>query len=226
MIRIGTHSGADRREALRVPRIPGPARLRLFCLCLVSLAVHPGCVRDMLDHICTPVGPGQLVVTELRGSQSGVDTYGQWVELYNASAEPLSLAGLRVRLTRLDGRGENVITVRDPDLHVGPHGYVVLGRFPRDRLPAHVDYGYGDEITASLPSGGIVEVYVCNELVDRVIFRSLPVTGTLSLDGSLIPTVEANDEDENWCNDDADVGGGPSDVGIPGTPGEPNRPCL
>ncbi|MDY0001832.1 MAG: hypothetical protein RBU30_11090 [Polyangia bacterium] len=191
----------------------------------LGLLAQGACERDMLEPICTPIAVGQLVVTELRGPQSGVDTWGQWIELYNDSGSTLSLAGVRLRITTLSGSGELGFTVRDPGLAVGPTDRVVLGRFPRDAPPPHVDYGYLEEEDSNLPSDGIVELYVCNELVDQVIYRSLPSSGSLSLDGSLIPSAQANDDESNWCNDNVDEGGGPTDVGIPGTPGEPNRPC-
>ena len=208
-------------------RAPVSARVlgRLLGLGILALGMLGACEREMLDPICTPVAQGQLVVTEIRGPQAGVDTWGQWIEVYNDTGATLSLAGLRIHLTQLDGTGEKSFTVRDHGLAVGPTGRVVLGRFPQGALPSHVDYGYADEEEGDLPADGILGLYVCNALVDQVIYHALPTTGSLSLDGSMIPSASTNDDEANWCNDDEDVGGGPTDVGIPGTPGEPNRPC-
>lgn len=200
-------------------------RWLLSLLATVGILGGSACEREMLDPVCSPVAEGQLVVSEVRGPQAGVDTWGQWIEIYNDSGDTVSLAGIRVRLTKLTGTGEQVITVRDHGLQVGPLGRVVLGRFPRAELPPHVDYGYAEEEDGDLPEDAIVELTVCNELVDQVIYRSLPATGSLSLDGSMIPSASANDVEANWCNDNVDAGGGPTDVGIPGTPGEPNRSC-
>ena len=51
-----------------------------------------GCERDMLEHICTPVEDGELVISEIRGPQSELDTYGQWIELHNRSTSSLTPA--------------------------------------------------------------------------------------------------------------------------------------
>jgi hypothetical protein len=183
------------------------------------------CERPSLDPLCTAVASGQILVTELRGSQSGTDTWGQWIELHNTGDTAVDLAGLVLRITRLDGSGEKRITVRRPGVVIDAHGYAVLGRFSEALRPAHVDYGYGDEVAFDLYPDGIIEVLVCNTLVDTVIYRNLPKQGSLSLDGDVAPSAEANDLETNWCVDAEDVGGDPTQVGIPGTPGEQNRPC-
>lgn len=202
-----------------------PLLTTLGGLVVLALLGAPGCEREMLDPVCTPVSPGQLVVTEIRGPQAGVDTYGQWIEIFNTAAAPVSLAGIRFRITKLDGSGEVFFTVRDEGLTIGPTGYVVLGRFPREALPDHVDYGYQEELPGDLPDDGLVELYVCNELIDTVIYRSLPGSGSLAFDGTITPTAAANDDEPSWCNDNVTVGTDPTQVGMPGTPGEPNIPC-
>jgi hypothetical protein len=185
-----------------------------------------GCEREMLDHICDPVEPGQLVFSEIRGEQAGVDTFGQWIEIHNTGERAVEMTGLRVRLTQLDGSNEVWLTVREPGLTVDASGFFVMGRFPAGTEPDHVDYGYASDFESDLyPAGGLLELYVCNELVDTVIFRDLPETGSLAFDGEAPLTAESNDEEALWCNDDADVNQDPNETGIPGTPGAPNRPC-
>jgi hypothetical protein len=194
---------------------------------LIAIAVvgTSGCAREARDEICTPVAPGGLLISELRGPQTGVDTWGQWIEIYNPSASAVNVAGLRLRLTRLDGTGEVNIRIRDATQVIEPTGYLVLGRFDPADLPAHVDYGYLSDFTSDLYSDGMLELFVCNALIDTVIYRGLPATGSLSFDGGLTLTAEANDLESNWCVDASDVGGHPTEVGTPGTPGETNRPC-
>jgi hypothetical protein len=201
-------------------------RLLLFALhVLVGLAVLSGCERKELDPLCTPVAPGQLVITEIRGPQTGSDTYGQWIEIYNTGAEEVNVAGLVLRIIQLDGTNPRNITIRDAMLSIAAGGYLVIGRFPADALPAHVDYGYGDELEFDLYPDGILELYVCNDLVDSVIYHGLPEVGSLALDGDLVPSAEANDVESNWCPDATEVGVDPTQIGIPGTPGAENRPC-
>ena len=184
-----------------------------------------GCERKMLDFVCTPVSPGQLVITEIRGEQADTDTWGQWIEIHNRGNTAVDVTGIRIRLLQLDGTNEVWITVRAPDMTIAAGGYFVVGRFPANNLPDHVDYGYETDFTSDLYADGLIELYVCNELEDSVLYHNLPTTGSLSFDGDLEPTVEANDIEANWCNDASDVGGNPTEVGIPGTPGEQNRPC-
>lgn len=228
----------EREASLTRSRAPGirrgPGRLAWRGVGLLALWVAGaswvgllgGCERDMLTAICPEVAPGQLVVSEIRGPQDGVDTYGQWIEIYNSGEAGVDLAGLKMRITRLDGSGEHSFMIRADSLPLAAHDYFVMGRFPPDAPPVHVDYGYGDEVSSDLYADGILELVVCGDVMDRVIYHDLPTVGTLSLDGSQVPSVEANDDESNFCTDDADVGTDPTEVGIPGTPGEPNRPCL
>lgn len=197
---------------------------------LCAVALLGGCEREMLEHICTPVESGQLVISELRGSQSEVDTYGQWIELHNHSTNSLNLAGIRLHMYDIQGGGEKLIMVRDEALIVEPGGYVVLGHQRPDQLPDHVDYGYDDDYNSDLRSSGVLELYVCNELVDTVVYQNLPTVGSLAFDGDQELTADANDIadpnnlDSNWCTDASPVVN-PTEVGTPGTPGEQNRPC-
>lgn len=215
---------AQRRGLGRAAR-RGAEPLAAWLVGAALFALLGGCERPMLEAICPEVAPGQLVVSEIRGPQDGVDTYGQWIEIYNGGETEVNLAGLKMRTTRLDGSGEHTFTLRQDPLPIGPHDYFVMGRFPPDDLPAHVDYGYADEMSSDLYSDGILELVVCGDVMDRVIYHGLPTVGTLSLDGSQVPSVDANDDESNFCTDDADVGTDPTQVGIPGTPGESNRPC-
>jgi hypothetical protein len=205
-------------------RSRGPRSLGAALLLAGLLWLLPGCEREMLDPLCTPVAPGQLVITEIRGPQEPDSTYGQWIEIFNAGTSAVNVAALKLRITQLDGSGEKVITIRDADLTIAAGDYLVLGRQPADLLPAWVDYGYGDEVIIDLYQDGMMDLSVCNTVVDSIVYRSLPLQGTLALDGALVPSAEANDLESNWCNDASEVWD-PVQTGIPGTPGAQNRPC-
>lgn len=196
-----------------------------------------GCERDPLDTPCPNAGVGDLVITEIRGDQSGEDTYQQWFELYNASAANIDLAGLTIAMKRIDGGAEAVILVRNA-LVVEPGKYVVIGRVDQGSEPSHINYGYlPAECTASTacPSGleygdsiynaGSVEISSCGTSIDRVIVRDMPSTGTWMYDGANTPSAEGNDNESDWCTDDVDDMPDPTQLGIRGTPGEANRTC-
>ncbi len=221
------------RSLLARVALAGPLTLTLLAL---------GCVRPPLSAGCPDLQEGDLVISELRGAQSGTDTLGQWIELYNASQSAADLAGLQVVLRPLSGSA-STLTVRG-SLDVASDDYVVLGvdrvcssSECTERLPPGADYGFGMDYTRDLPAAGaIVEVWSCGQLLDSALYRALPDEGTLSLSGDAPPDAALNDVASDdagdpllpWCADAfmPPAGGGPVvDVGIPGTPGEMNRVC-
>jgi hypothetical protein len=186
-----------------------------------------GCEREPLDLECTELSSGDLAISELRGKQTGTDTWGQWIELYNTTTGEISLSGVTINIRKLDGSGDRDIVVRDRTLSVPGQGFSVLGRHSGE-LPAHIDYGYEDDFASDLYADAILQVYACGEMVDQVVYHDLPSAGTLAFDGSLTLTAVSNDEEANWCVDATDPppqDGGTTQVGLPGTPGEVNRPC-
>ncbi len=176
------------------------------------------CARDPADGACPDVRAGELVVTEIRGDQSGTtDQLGQWIEIYNASGRRLDLSGLTVRLRKIDGGSEARIIVRASTLGVDAGAYVVLGGFASS-LPAYVDYGYLLDFNSNLYAAAAIEVDACGVLVDRAVWRSLPTQGTWAFDGNMTPDATANDDEGAWCVDT-------SGQGNAGTPRERNTPC-
>jgi len=185
-----------------------------------------GCDREPLAIDCAIPGPGALVVSEIRGPQNGVDGYGEWLELYNASGDTIELTGLRVSLLTLDGGSETSFALRGDGVTAPAGGFVVLGRFPAGEEPAHVDLGYADLYDRALPGGAALELEACGDTIDRVIYRSLPSAGTYSLSGDRFPPDGfVNDEETAWCTDATEDADTPQQ-GIRGTPGERNRPCA
>lgn len=187
------------------------------------------CVRDPLPKVCPAIEAGALVITEIRGPQSGADTYGQWIELYNASDAPIDLVGLSLRGIEIDGAGDFEFLVRDPEVTLEPGAYAVLagvGAGDHD----FVDYDFSGEEGRSFYPAGILELSSCDVLVDRVLYRALPATGTLALDGAAPPDADANDDSAEpiWCVDQtpAQPGEPMTELGLRGTPGETNRPCM
>ena len=194
---------------------------------LVALLVA-ACSRDPLEVPCPDLQPGELVVTEIRGAQSPEPGYGEWIEIYNGSADTVDLTGLRVTLTRLvDGTAAASFILRGGASTEAAAGtYFVLGRFPAGDEPAYVQYGYAADFDADLPTGAAVDVSSCGERMDRMIYRSLPGEGTYSLSGAIDPPGgDDNDDEDAWCVDLTEDADTPS-MGIRGTPGEKNIPCA
>jgi hypothetical protein len=185
------------------------------------------CGREPLEWVCPDVGYGGLVLTEIRGPQTGSDD-ADWFEIYNASGRELDLYGTQFFIRRLNGDNPRTIIVRDPGVIVGAGEYAVLGRaFPGEE-PAHIDYGYADDFPVSLYDTAAIDILGCGELVDRVEYRGLPRNGSLGFDGALEPSAdlnalaEADTAESHWCLDIELQ----ADTGQIGTPGERNRACA
>ncbi len=172
-----------------------------------------GCTHDPDPPQCPAIAAGDLVVTEVRGG-SHEDPLGAWVELYNASGADIDLRGLGLSFHRLDGGGELPdVTVRR-SLALPAEGYAVLGLFPDDARPAHVDYGFQDDfVGATFPGTASLDTRSCTDLIDRVQWDSLPAMGTYSF-GGMPPSASTNDFPTMWCTD-----------ANPGTPRAANHAC-
>lgn len=180
------------------------------------------CVRDPLPSACPELTAGDLVVTEIRGSQTG--SYHQWIEIYNASDADIPIAGLRVTLTQFDGDGSQTFVVRDEALELPAGAYLVLGSGDPATID-YIDYDYSVDQPSDLYAGATLELTSCETVVDRLIY-TLPEVGTLALDGAAPPSAAANDDSKvGWCVDDRASEGPQTQIGIRGTPGGANPPC-
>ncbi len=177
-----------------------------------------GCVRDPLPAICPTEEVGGLVISEVRGDQtSSADTLGQWIEIYNASTSTVDLAGLTVQIKRKDGGAISTILVTR-SIEVAPQGYATIGRFSDDALPAYIDFGYANQVSAGLYTSGAIALLSCDTQIDRIIYDSLPRTGTYNLSpASGAPSATTNDQPTAWCTD--------ASVEAAGTPKGANKPC-
>jgi hypothetical protein len=211
--------------------------LHWSCSPAITALVLAACVREPAEEICPTVGPGDLVVTEVRGPQSGPDTRGQWIEIFNTTTSTFDLRGLHLRMYRLDGSGEVLAILRDYAVPIDPQQYFVVGHHDPARLPDFVDTTiFADHFSKTsdgivqprnLYPDAVLELSACGEEIDRMFYRDLPSLGTLALDGAAKPTAATNADPENWCNDAfaPDDEGPQTELGIPGTPGEANPPC-
>jgi hypothetical protein len=190
---------------------------------VVGWLLIAGCSREAEDLICPDVGPGDLVITEIRGPQSSPNSLPQWIEFANVSGRDIDLQGLHLELQRPDGSGplDMIVRYKRP---LPAADYYVLGLIPDTMLEGGVDYGLGGDYDGDLYEDGLLDLVSCGEQIDRVDYEDLPEVGTRSL-GVMPPDAEANDAPAAWCVDDTPTDGPTTELGIPGTPGEENRPC-
>lgn len=111
----------------------------------LAIVASAGCSRPPLGEFCPDVSEGELVITEIRGPQTGGDNRGQWFEVYNATDRVLDLRGLRIEFYNLQGAlpppGRPVL-VRAEDLVAEPGEYITFGHHDPLNLPEFVDYSF------------------------------------------------------------------------------------
>lgn len=180
------------------------------------LATLVACARAPGEDRCPALAAGDVVITEIRGSQS--DGAGPpFVELYNASGTDVDLLGTTLRFTAANGSTAIAVIVRRAVL-VPPEGYVTLGLASDASRPATIDYGFAGDFRgrAWLPAAAL-EIASCDTPIDRATYGSLPLRGSYSF-GTVPPTAEANDYPTAWCTDATLIGST-----YPGTPQAANR---
>ena len=192
--------------------------VRAIGFVMTAAVAAAGCARDPAPAECPEVAVGELAVTEVRGPQTGADTLGTWIELYNASGRALDLRGLEVRFRKKDGSGETDVIVRR-SVPMAAAAYVVLGLVADDATrPSYIDYGFAADYHDSFLAAAAVDVQACGLRIDRMTYDVLPRSGTYSLGGP--PGADANDLPASWCTDATMV-----DTTFPGTPQHANLPC-
>ena len=155
---------------------------------------------------------GQLVVSELMSNPAALrDDDGEWVELYNPSADaPVSLDGCAFD----DGSAMRALM---PGLTVLPLEALAFAR------SAQVGFVPAQLISISLANAADSLALVCNgTVIDRVSYGAgfpLVAGASMSLDPAALDAI-ANDVPSAWC-----AGRTPDALGERGTPGEPNPPC-
>ncbi len=198
---------------------------------LVLCLVVGACVRPPLADDCPALAEGDLVISELRGAQSG--SYRQWIELYNPTDAAIPARGLRLEFTQLDGTSPVSFVVRDEDLTIEPGDFLVVGGGPPDEFP-YIDYDYTPDFHSStnvdnprdLYGAATLDLVSCDVVLDHLIYMGLPTEGTLSLDGSAPPDAASNDDSRaGWCANTSPGDGPQTGIGLNGTPGEANPPC-
>jgi hypothetical protein len=206
---------------------------------VLAVSVLAACVREPVEEICPPVGPGDLVISEIRGDQTAAEDIagGQWIEIYNASSSMVDLYGLHIRLRRVDGSDEDRIIIRRDGVMIGAGGFAVIGLgSDAARLP-FMAYGAGTDTGADIFTSAAIDIRGCGDVeIDVTQYTGLTRAGTLSVHGGTPPAADTNDDAnpscEAWCDPIAEVtppwciDDVPDIAGVRiGTPGAPNLDC-
>lgn len=152
-----------------------------------------------------PERAGDVLITEIMFDPKGrPDTDGEWIELWNAGSEALSLEGCA-----LDD-GASTPRKLDPFV-IEADGYATLGRGP--------EAGFAPDVVVALAltnSSDTVALLCDGVEIDRVSYDGtfpLRAGASLSLDPAFATALE-DDDPASWCLGTFDYGG---DLGTPGT---------
>lgn len=179
---------------------------------------------------CSGLLAGDLVITEVLADfdapagSSGADEGHEWFELHNATSAPIELAGLALEHGRPTDTMPRRHVMRAVTLGAGE--YLVLGNVLPDLAPAHIDYGYANDLGDLFNTdGGKLALRCGTTLVDEAIYDAVAAGKSRALDGGVAPDYQANDNLANWCEAD-EVAQYEYEPANFGTPGAPNQDCM
>ncbi|MFW5966200.1 MAG: lamin tail domain-containing protein [Persicimonas sp.] len=160
---------------------------------------------------------GVVVVEYMAHPRDEIESYGEWFEVVNTSGRAVDLTDWTIRSENFFGGDAEVHQIEDPPDF--PDGARLL--FARDDDPAgdgsvEPDYQY-DEIALQNPSDTIEIIDDDGDVVDFVFWEEATVMEgrARGLDPEVEPSVEANDDFENWCPDMQETFGEDDAYGTP-----------
>ncbi len=172
--------------------------------------------------LCKSRKAGDLVLTELMLDPDGADTGQEWVELFNATPQAISLKGVQVYTKKLDGTGLKAHGILAGE--VPSRGYFTLGDVRQGPNPAWINYSYADGLGGLAQTEGIVGLRCGTTTLDEVTYtKAAKASRSRMLGGTSDPDATANDDEAKWC--DTDPAKTYSGVNA-GTPGAPNGECT
>lgn len=197
--------------------------LRLVLPALVSVALlASGCGPGPIDE--TPAGSckgrlaGDLVISEFMANPAGEDSGKEYLELYNATSEAISLNGIALRYSKPDGSSEKKVTLKEGT--IAPGQYYVIGDVRNGApLPGYMDATYADGLGAFANTSGKFGVLCGSTVLDEVTYSSVKDNTARIFDGSMAPDAAVNDNETRWCNAQSEAGG------FFGSPRAANQSC-
>jgi hypothetical protein len=149
---------------------------------------------------CDSLLPGDLVITEIMANPAGEDSGNEWFEIYNASDQPVGLAGVELVSSKEDGSDEKRHVIAD--LVVEPGQYVVVGSMLNDPeiLAPHVDYGYANELGDLRNASGRLAVACGDTVIDEAVYIDSSDGASRIYTGDRAPDGAGNDDLGLWCD--------------------------
>ena len=195
--------------------------------CGDDVGVSDSAAPPVVGECTAMLKKGQLVITEVMPDPAGADDDNfEWFEIHNPTDQPLSLTGLGLESSKIDGSSPKGHLIKDETLMIEPGAYLVVGKAAQDTKPDHVDYGYGADLGSMSNSEGKVRLVCGTLVVDEILFEK-PKDGYSRSLGSKPPDALANDDLTGWCLASAVYDG--KDYGSPGAANPdcplPEAPC-
>ena len=156
--------------------------------------------NDSRTGDCGSLVAGDLVITEIMANPAGMDDGNEWFEIYNATDQPIGLAGVELASSQEDGSDEkrHVIT----DLVIEPGQYVVVGAMlnEADILAPHVDYGYENDLGDLRNSSGRLAIACGETVIDEAVYVDTADGASRIYTGDRGPDGTGNDDLGFWCD--------------------------
>jgi len=164
---------------------------------------------------------GELLITEIMYNPTAVsDTEGEWLEIFNNSAQSIDLFQVVIK------RGTEVQHIINENLVISPQQHLVLVRHLNATL--NVDYVYGSDLTLTNTGDEIVLANYGTDGTDGQVIALVNYGdagfpdgsgASINLDLNAYDAILAQDG-TNWCTSTLAF-----DTGDLGTPGSPNEIC-
>ena len=198
--------------------------MRFAWLATVAIVPVAACGPDTNTSPCKDnLVAGDLVITEVfadfaaPAGGTGTDDGKEWFEIYNNADRPVSLKGVSIVHSHIDGSKPSTHTMTD--VTIAPGQYFTLGNSTSDLVPAYVDYGFSADLGDFYNTGGGMLALKCgsNEL-DTAVYDMVKPGHSRQLTNLVPPDYTLNDDQNNWCEGrDTEF-----EAGNFGTPGQDN----
>jgi hypothetical protein len=166
------------------------------------------------------IAPGDLVISEILVNPDAIsDAYGEWLEIYNTTSQPIDLQGLVFRHEANDPAATHVIGA---SVVVPAQGYAVIGKSSDTAMNggAPVAYAYPSDIGFTNTGDYLALERADATIIDHTFWPSdAPSGASLSLDPAFLDA-SLNDDETHYCAGVAVLASGDK-----GTPGSVNPPC-
>ncbi len=147
---------------------------------------------------------GDLVVTEVFADYAapaggtGTDDGKEWFEIYNNSDRPVSLKGVTVVHSKIDGSKPASHTI--DDVTIAPGQFFTLGNATQDLLPAYIDYGFSADLGDFYNTGGGKLALKCGDQeIDSAVYEAVRSGHARQFTSASPPDYTLNDDQVNWC---------------------------